>query len=73
MNLFTVPILTVFVTFVILSGCKQDDEPDQNLAPITADSSSFSTLIVSCESSDPLSTGIAVLDVQRYFLLKKHR
>ena len=52
---------------LIIFGCKSGSDQTPT-ASIKADSASYSSLIVNCKSSDTTATGIAVINIQQFYL-----
>jgi hypothetical protein len=61
--------LLVILTAALVIGCKKDDTEITNPEPepIDADSSTFSAIIVDCSTTEATATGVAVIDIQKFF------
>lgn len=66
-------LLAFCFSLITFWGCKSPKEPavDPDLALVSADSSNYSTMMVSCKSSDGAATGIGVIDIQEFYLAGK--
>lgn len=69
-SLLTSTFWLTSILFIWSCGKDADQAQPTPVETITADSTSFSTLLINCKSSDSSITGIAVIDIQNYFLSK---
>ena len=64
-------LFSSFFCMLLFTSCKKESDQSPVPDPVVADSTSISSLIVSCKSSDASATGFATIDIQQFFLAKK--